>query len=89
MNGLKPDTKSKNIYLWGAVLDLPTTQLPCRLFSPSDICKKQSHQFLLHFDLLMSMNKVVCKIQNLPIAPSNVLYAPIELCIGIKLCMFI
>ena len=28
---------------------LPKPQLPGRLFSPSDICKKLSHHFLLHF----------------------------------------
>ena len=28
-------------------------QLPGRLFSPSDICKKMSHHFLLHFPIGM------------------------------------
>ena len=31
--------------------DMP--QLPGRLFSPSDICKKLSHHFLLHFSIGM------------------------------------
>ena len=29
------------------------SQLPGRLFSPSDICKKLSHHFLLHFSIGM------------------------------------
>ena len=29
------------------------TQLPGRLFSPSDLCKKLSHHFLLHFSIGM------------------------------------
>ena len=29
------------------------SQLPGRLFSPSDICKKLSHHFLLHFPIGM------------------------------------
>ena len=31
----------------------PATQLPGRLFSPSDICKKLSRHFLLHFPIGM------------------------------------
>ena len=33
--------------------EIPTTQLPGRLFSPSNICKKLSHHFLLHFPIVM------------------------------------
>ena len=31
----------------------PPSQLPGGLFSPSDICKKLSHHFLLHFPIGM------------------------------------
>ena len=34
-------------------LSLDSTQLPGRLFSPSDISKKLSHHFLLHFPIGM------------------------------------
>ena len=37
-------------WIWGKVLE---AQLPGRLFSPSDICKKLSHHFLLHFPIAM------------------------------------
>ena len=35
------------------VATAPYSQLPGRLFSPSDICKKLSHHFLLHFPIGM------------------------------------
>ena len=34
-------------------LGAKATQLPGRLLSPSDICKKLSHHFLLHFPIGM------------------------------------
>ena len=37
----------------GVLLRADLTQVPCRLFSPSDICKKLSHHFLLHFPIDM------------------------------------
>ena len=36
-----------------SVNPVSTTQLPGRLFSPSDISKKLSHHFLLHFPIGM------------------------------------
>ena len=37
-------------------LILRLAQLPGRLFSPSDICKKLSHHYLLHFSIGMGSN---------------------------------
>ena len=34
-------------------VSIDTSQLPGRLFSPSDNCKKLSHNFLLHFSIGM------------------------------------
>ena len=42
---------SKNLERHKIYWDL--SQLPGRLFSPSDVCKKQSHYFLLHFQIGM------------------------------------
>ena len=37
----------------GAISSVIKPQIPGRLFSPSDICKKLSHHFLLHFPIGM------------------------------------
>ena len=37
----------------GAQGEIQSTQLPGRLFSPSDRCQKLSHHFLLHFTIDM------------------------------------
>ena len=41
----------KTYHLW--IFSLYTAQLPGRLFSPSDKCKKLPHHFLLHFSIGM------------------------------------
>ena len=41
--------KGNKIHFWS----VDCTQLPGRLFSPCDICKKLSHHFLLHFPIGM------------------------------------
>ena len=58
--------------LWGPkslqilkILYFPTTQLPGRLFSPSDISKKLSHHFLLHFPIGMGSYDHHAKYQSL------------------------
>ena len=40
------------------------SQLPGRLFSPSDKCKKLSHHFLLHFSIGMGSNGHHAKYQG-------------------------
>ena len=42
----------------------PATQLPGRLFSPSDISKKLSHHFLLHFPIGMGFYDHQAKYQG-------------------------
>ena len=36
---------------WKKIFNFDLSQLPGRLISPSDICKKLSHHFLLHFPI--------------------------------------
>ena len=41
--------ETQHLFLRQGKFDKPGAQVPGKLFSPSDISKKLSHQFLLHF----------------------------------------
>ena len=45
--------ETQHLFLRQGKFDKPGAQVPGKLFSPSDISKKLSHHFLLHFSIGM------------------------------------